>query len=51
MPDEELEKFKGSQRVKKILNAFLLPSVLVVAVLGSIFAGIESPTEAAGVGA
>jgi tripartite ATP-independent transporter DctM subunit len=51
MPDEELEKFKGSQKVKKILNAFLLPSVLVVAVLGSIFAGIASPTEAAGVGA
>jgi tripartite ATP-independent transporter DctM subunit len=51
MPDEELEKFKGSQKVKKILNAFLLPSILVVAVLGSIFAGIASPTEAAGVGA
>ncbi len=51
MPEEELQKFKGADRVKKIINAFLLPSVLVIAVLGSIFAGIASPTEAAGVGA
>src|SRR5690606_1861926 len=51
MPEEELEKFKGKFRVKKIINAFLLPSILVLAVLGSIFAGIASPTEAAGVGA
>jgi|SRR5690554_6943033 len=51
MPEEELKKFKGILRIKKIINAFLLPAVLVIAVLGSIFAGIASPTEAAGVGA
>ncbi|MBT8391292.1 MAG: TRAP transporter large permease subunit, partial [Ignavibacteria bacterium] len=31
--------------------AFILPSILVLAVLGSIFAGFASPTEAAGIGA
>lgn len=36
---------------KDILNAFLLPFVLILAVLGSIFTGIASPTEAAAVGA
>ena len=51
MPDEELEKFKGVGKLKRILNAFILPSLLVLAVLGSIFAGIASPTEAAAVGA
>ena len=51
MPDEELEKFKGVGKFKRILNAFILPSLLVLAVLGSIFAGIASPTEAAAVGA
>ncbi len=51
MPAEELDKFKGIEKIKKIINAFLLPFILVMAVLGSIFAGIASPTEAAGVGA
>ncbi len=51
MPEEELRNFKGIKRIKKIINAFLLPFTLVLAVLGSIFAGIASPTEAAAVGA
>jgi tripartite ATP-independent transporter DctM subunit len=51
MPEEELSKFKGINKLKKIVNAFLLPFILMVAVLGSIFAGIASPTEAAAVGA
>jgi tripartite ATP-independent transporter DctM subunit len=51
MPQEELDKFKGSYRIKKIINAFLLPFILILSVLGSIFAGIASPTEAAAVGA
>jgi tripartite ATP-independent transporter DctM subunit len=51
MPDEELKNFTGSYRIKKIINAFLLPFILIIAVLGSIFAGIASPTEAAAVGA
>ena len=36
---------------KSILIAMLLPLILIVAVLGSIFTGIASPTEAAAVGA
>ncbi len=51
MPEEELDVFKGMVRIKQILGAFILPFVLVTAVLGSIFAGIASPTEAAAVGA
>ena len=51
MPEEELKNFRGINRIKKIINAFLLPFSLVLAVLGSIFAGIASPTEAAAVGA
>lgn len=51
MPKEELAKFKGVAMLKRILRAFLMPFFLVVAVLGSIFAGIASPTEAAAVGA
>ncbi|MFL2999288.1 MAG: TRAP transporter large permease subunit [Cytophagales bacterium] len=37
--------------MKNIINAFLLPFILIFAVLGSIFLGIASPTEAAGIGA
>ncbi len=51
MPLEELERFKGSDALKRIFGAFILPSILVIAVLGSIFAGLASPTEAAGIGA
>ena len=51
MPAEELAQFRGVAMVKRVLHAFLLPFVLILAVLGSIFAGIASPTEAAAVGA
>ncbi len=51
MPAEELAAFRGNAMVKRILQAFILPFFLVLAVLGSIFAGIASPTEAAAVGA
>ena len=37
--------------IKDVVVAFLLPFLLILAVLGSIFAGIASPTEAAAVGA
>ncbi len=50
MPAEELEAFK-QDRVRKVLRAFIPPLLLIIAVLGSIFAGIASPTEAAAVGA
>lgn len=49
-----LESEKESQsRVNtwQLLQAFLPPGVLIVSVLGSIFAGIATPTEAAAVGA
>ncbi|MDX2246676.1 MAG: TRAP transporter large permease subunit [Bacteroidia bacterium] len=54
MPKEELDAFwRGTkpEMASKILYAFLLPFLLILAVLGSIFVGIASPTEAAGVGA
>jgi tripartite ATP-independent transporter DctM subunit len=51
MPADELSKFRGTVALKRILSAFILPSILVLAVLGSIFAGLASPTEAAGIGA
>ncbi len=51
MPEEELAQFKGKAMVIRILKAFIPPFFLIVAVLGSIFWGIASPTEAAAVGA
>lgn len=45
------EEYMVDARLSVILRAFLLPFVLIIAVLGSIFAGIASPTEAAAVGA
>jgi len=38
-------------KLGSIIRAFVLPFILIIAVLGSIFAGIASPTEAAAVGA
>jgi tripartite ATP-independent transporter DctM subunit len=49
--DEELAAFKKEDFAKKVFIAFFLPFLLIIAVLGSIFAGIASPTEAAAVGA
>lgn len=37
--------------LKEVFRAILPPVVLIIAVLGSIFAGIATPTEASGVGA
>lgn len=51
MPKEDLLKFQNSNRTKKIITAFVAPFFLITAVLGSIFAGVASPTEAAAVGA
>ncbi|MDQ7063198.1 MAG: TRAP transporter large permease subunit [candidate division KSB1 bacterium] len=51
MPEKELAKFRGRAMYRQIFRAFLPPILLMVAVLGSIFAGIASPTEAAAVGA
>ena len=51
MPADELAAFKGAQMVKRLLAAFVPPVTLIVLVLGSIFMGIATPTEAAAVGA
>ena len=51
MPIEEIQKFRQKGMMVKVIKAFLLPFLLILAVLGSIFAGIASPTEAAAVGA
>ncbi len=48
---KEIEAFKKEDFWKKVIQAFLLPILLIIAVLGSIFLGIASPTEAAAVGA
>ena len=51
MPKEILEEFRRKKNTLDIINAFFLPFILIFAVLGSIFMGIASPTEAAGIGA
>jgi len=51
LPEEELKQFREQGMAKRVVRAFVLPLFLIIAVLGSIFAGIASPTEAAAVGA
>jgi tripartite ATP-independent transporter DctM subunit len=51
MPVIEVAQFREKGKLKKILSTFLLPLLLVIAVLGTIFLGIASPTEAAAIGA
>lgn len=51
VPAEELAAFRKEGLNFEMVKTFLFPFLLVLAVLGSIFAGIASPTEAAGVGA
>lgn len=51
LPEEELKTFHTKEFKIRLLKALVAPTVLIIAVLGSIFAGIASPTEAASVGA
>jgi tripartite ATP-independent transporter DctM subunit len=51
MPKEELDSITLKQLAARVGRALFPPLFLIVAVLGSIFAGIASPTEAAAVGA
>ena len=51
IPAEEIDAFRAKGFVLKVIKAFILPMLLIISVLGSIFAGIASPTEAAAVGA
>lgn len=51
IPEEEIAQFKSKGFAKRVFSAFVMPMLLIIAVLGSIFAGVASPTEAAAVGA
>ena len=51
IPVSEIREFKGEKPWKTIIGAFVIPFMLIMVVLGSIFAGIASPTEAAAIGA
>ncbi|RMF11834.1 MAG: TRAP transporter large permease subunit, partial [Candidatus Dadabacteria bacterium] len=47
MPADEVAAFLKDGAIRRLIRALLAPLALIVAVLGSIFAGIASPTEAA----
>ncbi|WP_299903254.1 TRAP transporter large permease subunit [uncultured Aquimarina sp.] len=51
IPAEEIAEFKGTHFGPKVVKVLLLPVLLIVIVLGSIFSGIASPTEASAIGA
>ena len=50
-PLPEAEAIHGKELAMMVMRSFLPPVFLIVLVLGSIFAGFATPTEAAGVGA
>ncbi|GAB6064197.1 TRAP transporter large permease subunit [Deferrisoma palaeochoriense] len=51
IPAEERAQVQGWALARRVLVALIPPAFLMLAVLGSIFAGIASPTEAAALGA
>jgi tripartite ATP-independent transporter DctM subunit len=51
IPRAELAALAGGKLAARVGKALLPPMFLIVAVLGSMFAGVASPTEAAAVGA
>jgi len=51
IPRSELAAITGKEMARRVGRALFPPLFLMVAVLGSIFAGVASPTEAASVGA
>ncbi len=50
LPQEERDKITWAMKFKA-LKAIILPSLLIISVLGSIFQGVATPTEAAAIGA
>ena len=48
---EERQAITKTQLLKMVLKSLVPPMILILGVLGSIFTGIATPTEAAGVGA
>ena len=51
IPQEELDNISKSEMRKQVLTSLIPPLFLICAVLGTIFAGVASPTEAAALGA
>ena len=51
IPEEEIKAFTEKDFWPKVIKAFVLPMLLILAVLGSIFLGWATSTEAAAVGA
>jgi tripartite ATP-independent transporter DctM subunit len=51
LSEEERAAISGKRLVLKVMKSMVPPMILILGVLGSIFAGIATPTEAAGVGA
>lgn len=51
VPPEEMAAISTSELFIRVVTSLVLPMLLMLAVLGSIFFGIASPTEAAAVGA
>ncbi|MCL4462397.1 MAG: TRAP transporter large permease subunit [Firmicutes bacterium] len=51
MPAEALAQFSWQKKLNMFLTSVVPVSVLILAVLGSIFFGLAAPTEAAGIGA
>ncbi|MEJ5378176.1 MAG: TRAP transporter large permease subunit [bacterium] len=51
IPKEKWKQMMGAGFGRRLARALAAPLLLMIAVLGSIFAGIATPTEAAGVGA
>ena len=50
-PPVPVDSFDRTKLASRVLNALIPPIILIIAVLGSILAGIATPTEAAAVGA
>ncbi len=51
IPPEEIADARANRFIRKVVFAVLVPMILIIAVLGSILAGVATPTEAASVGA
>jgi tripartite ATP-independent transporter DctM subunit len=50
LPTEELESITGKEKALMFLKSFVPPVILIGGVLGSIWMGVATPTEAAGIG-
>jgi len=51
IPEDDRIDLAGGQLLPTLISSLFAPVVLIIAVLGSILAGLASPSEAAGVGA